>query len=97
MKPSLPILLLAPLFDSRTLHFADDLFKLLIGYKRLPASAAPSGEAAFDFGIPEEKPAPAPAAAPLDGYAPLSLDFLDDADVYKRQPVLWSDVPGAEV
>ena len=23
------------LFDSRTLHFADDLFKLLIGYKRL--------------------------------------------------------------
>ncbi len=47
---------------------------------RTAASAAPSGEAAFDFGIPEEKPAPAPAAAPLDGYAPLSLDFLDDAE-----------------
>ena len=46
---------------------------------RTAASAAPSGEAVFDFGIPEEKPAPAPAATPLDGYAPLSLDFLDDA------------------
>ncbi len=47
---------------------------------RTAASAAPSEEAVFDFGIPEEKPAPAPAAAPLDGYAPLSLDFLDDAE-----------------
>ena len=46
---------------------------------RTAASAAPSGEAAFDFGIPEEKPAPAPAAAPLDGYTPLPLDILDDA------------------
>ena len=40
----------------------------------------------FDFGIPEEKPAPAPAAAPLDGYAPLSLDFLDDAEPIAAVP-----------
>ena len=53
---------------------------------RTAASAAPSGEAAFDFGIPEEKPAPAPAAAPLDGYAPLSLDFLDDAEPIAAVP-----------
>ena len=53
---------------------------------RTAASAAPSGEAVFDFGIPEEKPAPAPAAAPLDGYAPLSLDFLDDAEPIAAVP-----------
>ena len=53
---------------------------------RTAASAAPSGEAAFDFGIPEEKPVPAPAAAPLDGYAPLSLDFLDDAEPIAAVP-----------
>ena len=53
---------------------------------RTAASAAPSGEAAFDFGIPEEKPAPAPAATPLDGYAPLSLDFLDDAEPIAAVP-----------
>ena len=53
---------------------------------RTAASAAPSGEAAFDFGIPEEKPAPALAAAPLDGYAPLSLDFLDDAEPIAAVP-----------
>ena len=53
---------------------------------RTAAFAAPSGEAAFDFGIPEEKPAPAPAAAPLDGYAPLSLDFLDDAEPIAAVP-----------
>ena len=53
---------------------------------RTAASAAPSGEAAFDFSIPEEKPAPAPAAAPLDGYAPLSLDFLDDAEPIAAVP-----------
>ena len=53
---------------------------------RTAASAAPSGEAAFDFGIPEEKPAPAPAAAPLGGYAPLSLDFLDDAEPIAAVP-----------
>ena len=53
---------------------------------RTAASAAPSGEAAFDFGIPEEKPAPAHAAAPLDGYAPLSLDFLDDAEPIAAVP-----------
>ena len=53
---------------------------------RTAASAAPSGEAAFDFGIPEEKPAPAPAAAPLDDYAPLSLDFLDDAEPIAAVP-----------
>ena len=53
---------------------------------RTAASAAPSGEAAFDFGIPEEKPASAPAAAPLDGYAPLSLDFLDDAEPIAAVP-----------
>ena len=53
---------------------------------RTAASAAPSGEAANDFGIPEEKPAPAPAAAPLDGYAPLSLDFLDDAEPIAAVP-----------
>ena len=53
---------------------------------RTAASAAPSGEAAFDFGIPEEKPAPAPAAAPLDGYAPLSLDFLDVAEPIAAVP-----------
>ena len=53
---------------------------------RTAASAAPSGEAAFDFGIPEEKPAPAPAAAPLDGYAPLTLDFLDDAEPIAAVP-----------
>ena len=53
---------------------------------RTAVSAAPSGEAAFDFGIPEEKPAPAPAAAPLDGYAPLSLDFLDDAEPIAAVP-----------
>lgn len=49
---------------------------------RTAASAVPSGEAAFDFGILEEKPArpaPASAAAPLDGYTPLPLDILDDA------------------
>ena len=46
---------------------------------RTAASAAPSEEAVFDFGIPEEKPAPASAAAPLDGYTPLPLDILDDA------------------
>ena len=49
---------------------------------RTAASAAPSGEAVFDFGILEEKPArpaPASAAAPLDGYTPLPLDILDDA------------------
>ena len=53
---------------------------------RTAASAAPSGEAVFDFGIPEEKPAPAPAATPLDGYAPLSLDFLDDAEPIAAVP-----------
>ena len=53
---------------------------------RTAASAAPSGEAVFDFGIPEEKPASAPAAAPLDGYAPLSLDFLDDAEPIAAVP-----------
>ena len=53
---------------------------------RTAASAAPSEEAVFDFGIPEEKPAPAPAAAPLDGYAPLSLDFLDDAEPIAAVP-----------
>ena len=53
---------------------------------RTAASAAPSGEAAFDFSIPEEKPAPAPAATPLDGYAPLSLDFLDDAEPIAAVP-----------
>ena len=53
---------------------------------RTAASAAPSGEAVFDFGILEEKPAPAPAAAPLDGYAPLSLDFLDDAEPIAAVP-----------
>jgi len=53
---------------------------------RTAASAAPFGEAAFDFGIPEEKPVPAPAAAPLDGYAPLSLDFLDDAEPIAAVP-----------
>ena len=53
---------------------------------RTAASAAPSGEAVFDFGIPEEKPAPAPAAAPLDGYAPLSLYFLDDAEPIAAVP-----------
>ena len=53
---------------------------------RTAASAAPSGEAVFDFGIPEEKPAPAPAAAPLDGYAPRSLDFLDDAEPIAAVP-----------
>ncbi len=53
---------------------------------RTAASAAPSEEAGFDFGIPEEKPAPAPAAAPLDGYAPLSLDFLDDAEPIAAVP-----------
>ncbi|MFQ9992518.1 hypothetical protein [Ruthenibacterium lactatiformans] len=53
---------------------------------RTAASAAPSGEAAFDFGILEEKPAPAPAATPLDGYAPLSLDFLDDAEPIAAVP-----------
>ena len=53
---------------------------------RTAASAAPSGEAVFDFSIPEEKPAPAPAAAPLDGYAPLSLDFLDDAEPIAAVP-----------
>ena len=53
---------------------------------RTAASATPSGEAAFDFGIPEEMPAPAPAAAPLDGYAPLSLDFLDDAEPIAAVP-----------
>ena len=53
---------------------------------RTAASAAPSGEAAFDFGIPEEKSATAPAAAPLDGYAPLSLDFLDDAEPIAAVP-----------
>ena len=53
---------------------------------RTAASAAPSGEAVFDFGIPEEKPAPAPAAAPLDGYAPLSLDILDDAEPIAAVP-----------
>ena len=53
---------------------------------RTAASAAPSGEAVFDFGILEEKPAPAPAATPLDGYAPLSLDFLDDADPIAAVP-----------
>ena len=53
---------------------------------RTAASAATSGAAAFDFGIPEEKPAPAPAAAPLDGYAPLSLDFLDDAEPIAAVP-----------
>ena len=53
---------------------------------RTAASAAPSGEAVVDFGIPEEKPAPAPAAAPLDGYAPLSLDFLDDAEPIAAVP-----------
>ena len=53
---------------------------------RAAASAAPSEEAVFDFGIPEEKPAPAPAAAPLDGYAPLSLDFLDDAEPIAAVP-----------
>ena len=53
---------------------------------RTAASAAPSGEAVFDFGIPEEKPVPAPAAAPLDGYAPLSLDFLDDAEPIAAVP-----------
>ena len=53
---------------------------------RTAASAAPSGEAVFDFGILEEKPAPAPAATPLDGYAPLSLDFLDDAEPIAAVP-----------
>ena len=53
---------------------------------RTAASAAPSEEAVFDFGIPEEKPAPAPAATPLDGYAPLSLDFLDDAEPIAAVP-----------
>ena len=53
---------------------------------RTAASAAPSGEAVFDFSIPEEKPAPAPAATPLDGYAPLSLDFLDDAEPIAAVP-----------
>ena len=53
---------------------------------RTAASAAPSEEAVFDFGIPEEKLAPAPAAAPLDGYAPLSLDFLDDAEPIAAVP-----------
>ena len=53
---------------------------------RTAASAVPSGEAVFDFGILEEKPAPAPAAAPLDGYAPLSLDFLDDAEPIAAVP-----------
>ena len=53
---------------------------------RTAASAAPSGEAVFDFGILEEKPAPAPAAAPLDGYAPLSLDFLDAAEPIAAVP-----------
>ena len=53
---------------------------------RTAASADPSEEAEFDFGIPEEKPAPAPAAAPLDGYAPLSLDFLDDAEPIAAVP-----------
>ena len=53
---------------------------------RTAASAAPSGEAGLDFGILEEKPAPAPAATPLDGYAPLSLDFLDDAEPIAAVP-----------
>ncbi len=53
---------------------------------RTAASAVPSGEAVFDFGILEEKPAPAPAATPLDGYAPLSLDFLDDAEPIAAVP-----------
>ena len=53
---------------------------------RTAASAAPSGEAVFDFGILEEKPAPAPAATPLDGYASLSLDFLDDAEPIAAVP-----------
>ena len=53
---------------------------------RTAASAAPSGEAVCDFGILEEKPAPAPAATPLDGYAPLSLDFLDDAEPIAAVP-----------
>ena len=53
---------------------------------RTAASAAPSGEAVFDFGILEEKPAPAPAATPLDDYAPLSLDFLDDAEPIAAVP-----------
>ena len=53
---------------------------------RTAASAAPSEEAVFEFGIPEEKPAPAPAATPLDGYAPLSLDFLDDAEPIAAVP-----------
>ena len=53
---------------------------------RTAASAAPSGEAVFDFGILEEKPAPAPAATPLDGYAPMSLDFLDDAEPIAAVP-----------